>query len=152
VFHEIAGQMLSPADMLAALLNVEPEVIDGPVSPGGATTWRGPTIPAPAFQRAAADTAEFVRRTHRLPSEVFIGAETLSLADFAATLAGHVLNSSGEVRVVRGQMEFDRYFATDPRKPFNWVIHAESFSAGPLLDLGRLQGWTLKPARLLPVQ
>ena len=30
---------------------------------------------------------------------------------------------------------------------FNWVIHPEGFDGTPLLDLGRLQGWTLKPAR-----
>ena len=147
VFHEFAGQMLSPADMLLALLGVPAEIVDGPTA-AGATTWPEPTISAPAFQKATADAADFVRRNHRLPSEIFIGARTLSLADFSATLAGSILNPGSQVPVLRGHIEFDRYFATDPVRPFNWVIHPQGFSAAPLLELGRLQGWTLKPARL----
>jgi hypothetical protein len=77
-----------------------------------------------------------------------IGAETLSLADFAATLAGSILDPGAGVPVVRGRIEFERYFATDPVKPFNWIIHPNGFSGAHLLELGRLQGWTLKPAKL----
>ncbi len=148
-FADVSGQMLSPADMLLALLDLPPAVVDGPTA-GGVTTWSKPSIPAGAFRKATADAGDFVRRTGRLPNQVFVGAETLSLADFAATLAASVLNPGAEVQVVRGNIQFDRYFATDPRTPFNWVIHPEGFSGGPLLDLGRLQGWTLKPARLRP--
>jgi hypothetical protein len=147
VFQDVQGQMLSPADMLLALMGLDPEIVDGPTA-AGATTWTEASIPAAAFRAATADAAGFVRRTHRLPSEVFIGAASLALPDFAATLAGSVLEPAADVRVVRGRTGFDRYFATDPRKPFNWVIHPEGFAGGPLLELGRLQGWTLKPARL----
>ena len=147
VFDEVQGQMMSPADMLAALLGLEAGTIDGPTA-AATTTYSRPSIPARAFDAASADAVAFIRQTHRLPNQVFVGPETLSLADFAATLAGHVLDAAPEVKVLRGKIEFDRYFATDPRKPFNWAIHPESFSGGPLLDLGRLQGWTLKPARL----
>jgi hypothetical protein len=143
----VNGQILSPAEMLEALLAIEIGTVDGPTA-AGTSSYSRASIPAPAFEAATADAVAFMRQTHRLPNQIFIGAETLSLADFAATLAGKVLNSATEVKVLRGKIEFDRYFATDPRKPFNWVIHPEGFAAGPLLDLGRLQGWTLKPARL----
>ena len=82
------------------------------------------------------------RKFQRLPAEVFVGAETLSLEDFAATLPG------GGERVAKGKVEFERYFSTEGKKSFNWVIHPEGFDGGPLLEMGRLQGWTLKPARL----
>ena len=59
-----------------------------------------------------------------------------------------MLNPATLVPVIRGRIEFDRYFATDPVRPFNWVIHPQGFSGAPLLELGRLQGWTLKPATL----
>jgi hypothetical protein len=147
VFGEIQGRMLSPAEMLLALLEVKPQVVDGPTA-SGTTTYSKPTIPAAAFRIAAADAAEFVRRYHRLPNEVFVGSERLSLADFAATLAGRV-EGEDAVKVMHGNIEFERYFATDGRKPFNWVIHQEGFDGSPLLELGRLQGWTLKPARLV---
>jgi hypothetical protein len=50
--------------------------------------------------------------------------------------------------VVRGRIAFDQYFATDPKKSFDWPIHPAGFAAPELLALGRLQGWTLKPAVL----
>jgi hypothetical protein len=123
-----------------------PQTVDGPMA-AGKTTYTGATIPAAVFRKAASDAADFIRRFHRLPNEVFLGAETLSLADFAAT-AGGSYGKAGDAPVVRGKIGFDRYFASDGRKPFSWVIHPENFDGAPLLDLARLQGWTLKPARL----
>jgi hypothetical protein len=146
-FREVQGRMLSPADLLLALLGVQPEVVDGPTA-ASASTYNGPAIPAAAFSKAAADAADFIRRNHRLPNQVFIGASTLSLPDFAATLAGSTLRPGSQVHVIRGRVEFDGYFGTDPRKCFDWVIHPEAFSGENLLALGRLQGWTLKPAAL----
>jgi hypothetical protein len=151
VFTEVQGQSVSPADMLVALLGLDPAIVDGPTA-NGATTYSQPSIPAPAFETARLDAADFVRRNHRLPNEVFIGAETLSLADFAATLARSAIEPGREVRVVRGQIEFEGYFATDPRAPFNWIIHPDGFSGASLLELARLQGWTLKPARLVETE
>ncbi len=147
VFGEIQGQMLSAADMLVALLGIKPQTVEGPTGPGK-TTYSKAGIPSSSFRAATADAADFVQRFHRLPSEVFVGSEALSLADFAATLAGS-MDGGDDIKVVRGNIEFDRYFASDGRKPFNWIIHSEGFDGSPLLELGRLQGWTLKPARLI---
>ena len=145
-FGEIGGQMLSPVEMLVALLDLSPGYVDGPTAPG-ITTYGKLVITAADFRKATADASDFIRRFGRLPNEVFVGSDTLSLPDFAATLAGS-LDGQGEVKLVRGKVEFDLYFASDGRKPFNWVIHPENFDGEPLLALGRLQGWTLKPARL----
>ncbi len=148
-FLTTGNDSLSPADMLLQLLGIEPQVVDGPTV-RAATTLQAKTIPRATFQTAAQDAAEFIRRNHRLPNQVFIGAETLSLPDFAATLAAAFLSSSESVAVTPGQLEFEKYFATDAEKSFNWVIHPQGFSAPELLELGKLQGWTLKPAQLLP--
>jgi hypothetical protein len=78
---------------------------------------------------------------------VWIGSEKLSLADFAATLAADN-GVSRTIAVRKGNLEFERYVATDGQGTFNWPIHPEGFSAPELLELGRLQAWTLKPARL----
>jgi hypothetical protein len=147
VFGEIQGQMLSAGEMLLTLLGVQPQTVEGPVAPG-TTSYSKATIPRATFRLAAADTSDFVRRFRRFPAEVFVGSETLSLGDFTATLAGS-LDGGNEVKVVRGKLDFERYFASDGRKSFNWIIHPEGFDGGPLLDLGRLQGWTLKPATLI---
>ena len=147
VFAEVQGQMLSPADMVVALLGLEPQVVDGPTA-AGATTYAKTSIPSSALEHARLDASNFVLQTHRLPNVVMIGAETLSLADFAATLAGNILDPAANAPLIRGRIEFEGYFATDPRKSFDWIIHPKGFSGAHLLELGRLQGWTLKPARL----
>ena len=67
-------------------------------------------------------------------------------------LCGHAGRLRRNLRHRRGihraKLEFENYFSTDPKGSFSWPIHPEGFSAPELLDLGRLQGWTLKPARL----
>ena len=147
-FLTAGDDSLSPADMLLQLLGIEPQVVDGPTA-RATTTLRGQTIPRTTLQTAAQDAADFIRRNHRLPNQVFIGAETLSLPDFTATLAVAVLSSSDSITVTPGRLEFEKYFATDPAKSFDWVIHPQGFSAPEILELGKLQGWTLKPARLV---
>ena len=137
---------LSPADMVLELLGAEARVVDGPTARAH-TTYAANVIPRAAFNNAVKDAADFVRRNNRLPNEVFIGAETLALPDFAATLAASKLTTSGAVPVTRGNVQFEQYFSTDPVQSFHWPIHPRGFGAPELLELGRLQGWTLKPAR-----
>ena len=50
--------------------------------------------------------------------------------------------------VRRGTLAFEKHIAQDARRSFNWAIHPETFEAPELLELGRLQAWTLKPATL----
>jgi hypothetical protein len=147
-FLETNDASLSPADMLVQLLGLPPRVVDGPTAPGVSTWPVSDVIPAHLFEAAKKDTANFISYNERLPNQVFLGAETLSLPDFAATLAENVLHPGAPVRVVRGHTAFEKYFSSDPRKSFSWPIHPEGFSAEELLDIGRLQGWTLKPAKL----
>jgi hypothetical protein len=146
-FLSTGDETYSPADMLLALLDVPAQIVDGPTGEG-VTTWSKDAIEKRAFLRAKDDAADFIKRNHRLPNEVFVGAETLSLADFTATLARSFQATSDSLPLVRGKIAFDRYFATDAKKSFDWPIHPNGFAAPELLALGRLQGWTLKPARL----
>ncbi len=137
---------LSAADILLELLDVPPIYVDGPTHQG-VSTYSADTIPAFVFAAAVEDVKSFIETTHRLPGEVFVGAQSLSLADFAATLAEHVL-SPGPIRVERGNEQFAKYFSTDAQGSFRWPIHPPGFAPEKLLALARLQGWTLKPARL----
>jgi hypothetical protein len=137
---------LSAADMLLELLGMEPQSVDGPTS-RLAGNFGGQSIPRPAFERAKADAVSFITANKRLPAEVWIGSASLSIGDFAATLAGDD-GTSADVPVQRAHLEFERYFSDEPQKAFDWPIHPEGFRAPELLELGRLQGWTLKPARL----
>jgi hypothetical protein len=137
---------LSAADMLLSLLGMPPEVVDGPAT-RSASTLVGANIPRAGFERAKTDAVSFIRANKRLPAAVWIGAEKLSIGDFAATLAGDD-DAAAAIVVRRANLEFEKYFSNEPRKAFDWPIHPEGFSAPELLELGKLQGWTLKPARL----
>ena len=144
-FLETRDGALSAADMLLALLDMKPQFVDGPVR-RAASTLRDESVPRAVFERAKADAVSFITANKRLPDEVWLGSATLSIGDFAATLAGD--DGSGGVRVRRANLDFEKYFSEEPRKAFDWPIHPESFRAPELLELARLQGWTLKPARL----
>ena len=137
---------LSAAEMLQALLGMEPAAVEGPVA-RGESTYRATTITRPAFERAKADVTGTIRANRRLPADVWIGSEKLSLADFAATL-GADDGASAAVGVRKGNPEMEKHVSTDGKGTFNWPIHPEGFSAPQLLELARLQAWTLKPARL----
>jgi hypothetical protein len=136
----------SAADLLLDLLGIAPQIVDGPAS-RGTTTYASDTIPEWLFEEVKRDAVAFITANHRLPSELFVGSETLSLPDFVATAAGQALSPS-PVRVVRGKIEFEKYVSTDATGAFTWPIHPKGFSAPELLELARLQSWTLKPARL----
>jgi hypothetical protein len=137
---------LSAADILLQLIGLPAQYVDGPLR-RGTTTYTDKTIPDFVFDAAVSDVKSFIVTNHYLPSEVWVGSKTLSLGDFAATLAAHLL-APGAVRVEQGKIGFERYVATDARGAFNWPIHPAGFEPAELLDLARLQAWTLKPARL----
>ncbi len=109
-----------------------------------------------AFRDATRDLADFIKTEHRVPSRVFIGAEPIAPADFLVALAGSyqrcVANGPppAEQNVTLGhgvQVLSSRCIAEDSPGLFGgWVIHKEGFRAPRLLELARLQAWTLKPA------
>ncbi len=136
----------SPADLLLSLLGLPAGHVDGPLRRVG-TTWVAPEIPRAAWTSAVADAAAFIRQSHRLPDSVAIGSQRLSLPDFAATLAGGQQDGA-PVRLRRGRLELEKRIGTDAAKLYDWVIHPAGFAPEGLLELARLQAWTLKPARL----
>lgn len=135
----------SAADVLLALLAMTPRHVDGP-SLRKQSTVRAQGIARELFERGKRDAIAYIEQYQRLPSHVWFGAEYLSLADFAATLAYDT--GGAKVSVHQGRPVFERHIATDSRKSFNWAIHPHGFAAPELLELGRLQAWTLKPAKL----
>ena len=137
----------SAADLLLAVLGLEPQYVDGPTQRKESNLTAAGSVPRELFERGKRDAIQYVQRHRRLPSHVWFGSGFLSLADFTATVA-HDDGVSGQVAVKKGVTAFERHVATDARGAFNWAIHPDSFEAPELLELGRLQAWTLKPARL----
>jgi len=120
--------------------------------PTGGTT--SSTFRWAAFAQAVRETSDFCRTTGRIPDEIWIGSESLSPADYLATLAQAVerVIATGTVPVTvdrqEGHFTADRYVAEDSPALWGWVIFPEGFHAPHIMELARLQAWTLKPAVL----
>jgi hypothetical protein len=171
-FQKFDGYALSSADVFGLLTDAmagyiegnppsagtKIAALDGPVrafrpSTGGS---RSSSFRWSAFAGAVRDTAAFCRTEHRVPDEVWVGSENLSPADYLATLAAafDAVIASGksptEVARVEGHYTADRYVADDSAALWSWPIFPEGFHAPALMELARLQAWTLKPAVLKP--
>jgi len=85
----------------------------------------------------------------RMPSEVQIGKAWLSPADFLATVGAAlprwVDGNDGDAPVIHGRLDQAQY--VPEHVSWNWTIFPPEFDGDPLLQLGRLQSWTIKPAK-----
>jgi hypothetical protein len=87
-----------------------------------------------------------------MPAQVQVGRNWLSPADFLATV-GAVLprwleGDTGDVPIVRSHFAQAAYIPD--HVSWGWDIFPPGFNADPLLEMGKLQAWTLKPAPLKP--
>jgi hypothetical protein len=169
-FQRYDGYSLSAADAFLLLTNamasyVQPQQwpprttlvgVYGPArrfspSIGGA---RPSAVPWSAFAAAVRDTADYLQASGRIPDEIWIGSQNFSPADYLATLADVTegIASGGatpaSVTIREGAFTPDRYVAPDTPGLWSWVIFPDGFHAPHLMELARLQAWTLKPAML----
>ncbi len=95
-------------------------------------------------------------KTGRVPDEIWIGSESLAPADYLATVArvfDEVVSTGHAPAVVQrrtGRFTADKYVAEDTPALWGWIIFPDGFHAPHLMELARLQAWTLKPALLKP--
>jgi hypothetical protein len=89
-----------------------------------------------------------------IPSEVWIGSQAISPANYLATLAAAVeeliqKGRIGETITFRGgNFTADRFVADDSLSIWKWEIFPEGFHSPKIMELAKLQAWTLKPAIL----
>lgn len=174
-FRTLGDDAVSAADMFALLTDAGAAIgrgeqvpsasrllaLDGPARPfvpamgtiGGPERTESQSFPWPAFAGAVRDTSAYCHQFGRIPSEVWVGAESLSPADYLATLAGAIDQTiaagkpPASVQRLSGRFTSDRYVAQDSPALWDWIIFPEGFHAPHLMELARLQAWTLKPAR-----
>ena len=97
---------------------------------------------------------DYLRVHGRVPARVFIGADSVPPADFLGGLAFayQFQREQGKlpldgVRLGKGLAVLtEPHVAKDPAEIFGWVIHESGFRSAKILDVARLQAWTLKPA------
>ena len=171
-YQRLGPRVYSVADQFELLTLALGGVMAGraPAFPLKAGGLFGPDAPPPppsltnlnwyAFRDAVRDVHQFIQVEHRVPARVFVGAEAVPPADFLAAmaaawsfhrqhgqpLAGQTVLLGREVRVLP-----ERHLAQDTPSLFgDWVIHKAGFRAPKLMELARLQAWTLKPATARP--
>ncbi len=111
----------------------------------------------PAMRAAVLDVRDFIQTQKRVPARVFIGPDAIAPADFLVSLASAYdsLRKNGASPAPANEIPLGanievlpaRHIAKDLPSLFGgWVIHREGFRAPKVLEVARLQAWTLKPA------
>jgi peptidoglycan/xylan/chitin deacetylase (PgdA/CDA1 family) len=129
-------------------------------APGGPVSAGVPPLPAAVnvswdqFARTVTDVAGYLRKFNQVPNAVWFGSQgvppesyLLALAQVATRLVGKgAIPDSVSVRPAH--LAAAKYVADDSPAIWDWPIFPEGFHAPRLIELGKLQAWTLKPARL----
>ena len=166
----VGEKVLSPADQFECLTHALAQRIDssaarypiqlhgllGPDSPPP-TTAHPSEVPALALRDTLRDVDHFIRTHHRVPSRVYIGPDAIPPSDFLVTLASvHLTGSAKGLFSIQAPLpvssgitnSLERFIAPDSPSLFGgWIIHREGFRAPRVMEIARLQAWTLKPAR-----
>jgi len=89
-----------------------------------------------------------MRLDRRMPAQVQVGRNWLSPADYLATVAAAfprwLAGDKSPAQVLRGDLEQAAY--VPQHVAWDWRIFPPNFDGDALLELGRLQSWTIKPA------
>ncbi len=168
-FRVIGSRSYSAADEFELLAGAVARLIAGqkPQFPAVAKGLLGPDGPPPeanerthidwpAFRMAAVDVANFIQTQGRVPARVFIGPDAIPPAVFLVGLAevydfdrlhGTLPLQAGVELPKQVELVPARRVAEDKPGLFGgWIIHKENFRAPKVLEMARLQAWTLKPA------
>ena len=169
--RDATGRAISPADQFAMMTAVLAHAVQRGSLPGRVDVpgLLGPSespprsaradVPWPAFRDAVVAAADEMRVRAQVPARVFIGATPLAPADFlraaATVIAGMPVTADGgtpifprRVVIPAGtRVETERFVSEDSPELFGgWVIHPDGFRAPRIVEMAKLQAWTLKPA------
>ncbi|HEV2401929.1 MAG TPA: hypothetical protein VGS27_33670 [Candidatus Sulfotelmatobacter sp.] len=110
------------------------------------------TVPWQQFSSTVLDVRDFVMKNHQLPAAVWLGSTPVPPEDYLVALARVSTGLlSGEnppetVTIAPAELAAAEHVAKDSVKLWDWPILPEGFHSEHLMELARLQAWTLKPA------
>lgn len=128
--------------------------LDFALSGSGLRVGSETEVPWDQFSRTSLDVEDFVSKNQRIPSVVWLGSTAVAPERYyaalgkvaVALLAGQPPPATVEVPPAR--LAVAEHVAADSTSLWDWVIFPSGFHAPHLMDLARLQAWTLKPAVL----
>jgi hypothetical protein len=124
---------------------------DGPSSPSP-NLEQTIQFPAQQFFRTVLDVKNFVDHNHQVPGAVWFGSVPVPPESYLVALAGvsdRLLNGQtvpDSITIAPAQLAAAEHVAQDSVKLWDWPIFPEGFHSAHLMELARLQAWTLKPA------
>jgi hypothetical protein len=161
--RRLDGACLSPAEVFSLAVRLLAErarsgqwpdqvpysYVDGPARLPRAEKTAGPITLDGVLGTCLYETAH-MRTELRIPAEVRVGRSNLSPSDFLATVAAAlprwVAGDTTDAEIVPGNFVQSEYIPD--HVSWGWTIFPAGFRADALLELGKLQAWTLKPALL----
>lgn len=127
----------------------------GPSSDSTSVAMAGETkVPWYQFQWAVQEVDGALRQNAQVPTVVWVGGNPYSPASYLVALAqvaGGLLEGNQppqQVTLAPAQLDAAKYVAKNTPQVWSWPIFRPGFNGQHLLDLARLQAWTLKPALL----
>ena len=127
----------------------------GPSNDDTNTPMAGPVkVPWYQFRWAVQDVESALEKNKQVPTVVWVGGEPYPPASYLVALA-HVASGllagnqpPSSVTLAPAHLATTKYVAKNVRDTWDWPIFRPGFNGRHLLDLARLQTWTLKPAQL----
>ena len=163
-FQVLGAYALSPAEimtLIAELMTAQPGADHGVVLP---SAIYGPSLPSPQMteavevswsqlERSVHDLYRFIQHNHQIPNTVSLGSQNVTPEAFLVAMAKIAKKGADggtlpeRVTVVPARLATEKYVAVDSLEIWSWPIFPPGFHSEHLLDLARLQAWTLKPAK-----
>jgi hypothetical protein len=106
------------------------------------------------FSRTSLDVNAFLENRRSIPNAVWFGSTTVTPEAYLLALAGitQALVSKGRVpdsvTVLPARLAAVQWVANDSPAIWKWPIVPPGFRSAHLMELARLQAWTIKPAIL----
>jgi hypothetical protein len=166
-FQDRGIYTLSPADILALIVE---RMAARPGRPGVDSdvtlpfTVYGPSLRSPElaepvevpwsqFERSVQDLHAFIQHNHKIPSAVWLGSKPVPPEAFLVAIAKITAeNKKGgappeKAVIAPARLATAKYVAADSPELWSWPIFPQGFHSEHLVELARLQAWTLKPAK-----
>jgi hypothetical protein len=105
------------------------------------------------FERSVSDLHSFIQHNHQIPNAVWLGSQNVTPEAFLVAMAKIARKGANggappeRVMVAATRLATEKYVAVDSLEIWSWPIFPPGFHSQHLLELARLQAWTLKPAK-----
>jgi hypothetical protein len=105
------------------------------------------------FERSVQDLHSFIQRNHQIPNAVWLGSTPVPPEAFLVAMARIAKKNTTSsnvpqmVKIAPARLATESYIAEDSPKLWSWPIFPPGFHSEHLMELARLQAWTLKPAK-----